>query len=157
MHCRGSIGRIYGHCGCSIGLVCVVLLFWWRQRGDDGSGKRGRWIIVRELVKELVPVFASDGLEVMFVGVKVGMFVAYDEGRVGGEGEHFVRHHPIVTTAWGRVAVSIWSSTRSAASLAMRAACSISACFRVAIGIASRCSIAFTVSSVTWHWRQISR
>src|SRR5437879_2333372 len=49
---------------------------------------------------------------------------------------------PKATTACGRVAPSIWSSTRSAASLAMRAACSIRVCFRVAIGTASRCSTA---------------
>jgi len=32
-----------------------------------------------------------------------------------------------------------------------------SSCFRVAIGMASRCSTALTVSSVTWHRQQISR
>src|SRR5204862_1314591 len=58
MHCRGSIGRIYGHCGCSIGIVCVVLLFWWRQRGNDGSGKRGLRGIVWERIEDLLPVLA---------------------------------------------------------------------------------------------------
>src|SRR5438094_2447684 len=103
MHCRGSIGRIYGHCGCSIGIVCVVLLFWWRQRGNDGSGKRGRWIIVKELVKELVPVFASDGLEVMFVGVKVGMFVSYDEGWIAGELADLIGSRPVNEVSLAKV------------------------------------------------------
>ena len=78
MHCRGSIGRIYGHYWGSLGIVCVVLLFWWRQRGNDGSSERGRWIIAWELIEYLLPILAGDSLELVFMRVEVGVFVAED-------------------------------------------------------------------------------
>ncbi len=57
------------------------------------SGLRGR-ALGWEGVEDLLDISASEGLEVMLMGVEVGMFVANDERRVAGEGEHFVRHHP---------------------------------------------------------------